>query len=68
MADAFSPYKKDDGRVLKLLKSSKFKTGYLNIVEPHPGQFYLKKKLDGESGSKKMKVFGKGEKSARLGS
>ena len=44
--------------MLQLAKSSKSKNGYLNVVEPHTGQFYPKKKLDGESGSKKMKTFG----------
>ena len=57
-ADGWSPYKRPDGVVLQLAKSSKSKNGYLNVVEPHTGQFYPKKKLDGESGSKKMKTFG----------
>ena len=64
-ADSFSPYKAADGRELRLLKSSNSKTGYLNVVEVHPGKFYPKKKLDDEKSSKKMKVFGKGEASAR---
>ena len=59
VADGFSPYKTADGRVLKILKSSKSKTKYLNIVEQHPGKFYPKRKLDDVKGSKKMKVFGK---------
>ena len=66
VADGYSPYKKADGSVLKLLKSSNSKTGYLNIVEPHPGKFYPKKKLDGEPGTKKMKIFGKGQPTARM--
>ena len=41
VADGYSPYKKADGRVLKLLKSSNSETGYLNIVEPHPGKQVL---------------------------
>ena len=57
-SDGFSPYKRPDGRVLRLLKSSNSKTGYLNIVEQHPGKFYPKKKLDNVPGSKSMKVFG----------
>ena len=66
-ADSFSPYKAADGRELRLLKSmsNNSKTGYLNVVELHPGKFYCKKKLDDDKGSKRMKVFGKGEVSAR---
>ena len=65
--DGYSPYKTADGRVLKLLKSSKSKTKYFNVVETHPGKFYPKKKLDVEcKGSKKMKTFGKGQETARL--
>ena len=63
--DGFSPYKTAEGRDLKLLKSSASKTRYFNIVEQHPGKFYPKKKLDGVPGSKKMKVFGKGQATAR---
>ena len=63
--DGFSPYKTADGRDLTLLKSSASKTLYFNIVEQHPGKFYPKKKLDGVPGSKKMKVFGKGQDTAR---
>ena len=63
--DGFSPYKTADGRDLRLLKSSKSKTGYYNVVEQHPGKFYPKKKLDDEKGSKKMKVFGTGKRTAR---
>jgi len=58
-SDGFSPYKRPDGRVLRLLKSSNSRTGYYNVVEQHPGKFYPKKKLDGVPGSKSMKVFGK---------
>ena len=43
---------------LKLLLSSNNKTGYSNVVEVRPGQFYVKKKLDEVAGSKKQKMFG----------
>ena len=57
-ADGWSPFKAADGRELFRAKSSNSKTGYLNIIEPHKGKFYPKRKLDGEKGSKKMKTFG----------
>ena len=57
-ATGWSPFKAADGRELYRAKSAASKTGYLNIVEQHPGKFYPKRKLDGEKGSKKMKVFG----------
>jgi hypothetical protein len=63
--DAFSPYKTASGRDLELLKSGRSKTGYLNIVEQHPGKFYPKLKLDDVKGSKVMKVFGAGHPTAR---
>ena len=56
-SDDFSPYKTADGRELKLLKSSKSSTGYLNVVKTH-GKFYGKRKLDMVPGSKKMKRIG----------
>ena len=58
--DGFSPYKHPDGRVLKILKSSKSKTGYLNIVELR-GWFWAKKKLDATPGSKQARFFGKSD-------
>ena len=56
-ADDYSPYKTADGRELKLLKSSRSSTGYLNIVKLHENKYYPKKKLDEEKGSKVMKVL-----------
>ena len=55
--DDFSPHKTNDGRELKLLKSSKSATNYWCVVGPLRGKFYVKKKLDGEKGSKQSKLF-----------
>ena len=56
--DGFELYDHPDGRQLKLLKSTKSKTGYYNVVEIRPGAYYPKKKLDDKPNSKKMKTFG----------
>ena len=63
-ADDFSPHKTADGRELSIAKSSKSKTGYWCVIGPRYGKFYVKKKLDGEKGSKRSKVFA-GHASAR---
>jgi hypothetical protein len=63
-ADGFSPYTHPDGRILKLQKSSKSKTGYYCISKVK-NLFYPKLKLDGVAGSKKQKLFGKGSKEPR---
>ena len=62
--DDFSPYKTADGRDLKLWKSTKSSTGYWCVIGPRNGKYYVKKKLDGEKGSKHSKVF-PGQPSAR---
>ena len=62
--DDFSPYKTDDGRELKLLKSSRSLTGYFCVIEKHD-KFYPKAKLDEESGSKEQKTFGTGKATPR---
>ena len=62
--DAFSPHKTADGRDLEIAKSSKSGTGYWCVVGPRYGKYYVKKKLDGEKGSKRSKVFA-GHASAR---
>ena len=58
-------YTTADGRQLKLLTSTKSKNGYFCVAEIRPGQFYPKKKMDGEKGSKKMKTFGKAQPNAQ---
>ena len=63
--DGWSPFKAANGRELFRAKSSKSKTGYFCIIEPHKGQFYPKAKLDDEKGSKKMKTFGTASPTAR---
>ena len=56
--DGASPFRSAAGVELKRLKSSRSKTGYLCIVEPREGQFWIKLKLDGVKGNKKQKLFG----------
>ena len=48
-----------------LAKSNASKTGYFNVVEVRPGQFYPKKKMDEVAGSKKQKTFGKAQPTAK---
>jgi len=62
-ADGYSPFKANNGRELRRLKSSKSTTGYLNVVNIR-GKFWAKKKLDDVPGSKKMKLFGGGKDEA----
>ena len=51
--EPYSPYKSPtSGRMLKLVKSAKSKTGYLSIIEPRPGNFSAKITL--KPGVKKM--------------
>ena len=63
-ADDFSPYKHPDGRILRLDKSSRSRTGYYRVVKVK-NLFYSKLKLDEVSGSRSQKLFGKGKKTAR---